>query len=89
MRNEEAEILRWDAAIRRFRIVLEGMEGANLQRKHRLGKKILSVYRHLKTHIDEPAYNHLLPWFEAMKRASRKKKKTTAPQGGEREGDGS
>ena len=49
VRNEEAEILRWDAAIRRFRIVLEGMEGANLQRKHRLGKKMLSVYRHLKT----------------------------------------
>ena len=75
VRGEEAEILRWDAAIRRFRIVLEGMEGANLRRKHRLGRKMLAVYKHLKNHIDEPAYNHLLPWFEAMQRASRKKKK--------------
>ena len=74
LRRDEAEIVHWDAVIRRFRILLEGMEGANLERKHRLGRKMLAVYRHLKIHIDEPAYNYLLPWFEAMKRASRKKK---------------
>lgn len=44
---------------------------------------MLSVYRHLKTHIDEPAYSHLLPWFEAMKRASRKKKKAAGAAGEE------
>ncbi len=45
LREEQEEIRRWDAVIVEMRAVLDGIEAANLKRKHRLGTAILQIYR--------------------------------------------
>ena len=78
LRDANDLIASWDETIRKFRIVLEGMEGANLQRRHELGHKILLLYAILKTTVKYPDRRHLRPYLENMKRAYLKRRKKPA-----------
>ena len=88
LREEHEEIHRWDVVVREMRAITDGIEAANLQRKHRLGTAILQIYKILGISFErsreEDAY--MRPYFENMKRAylrtqqfRRKKKKKEEP----------
>ena len=79
LRAESEEIARWDLSIKELRVVLEGMEGANLERKYRLNEKILLLYSILKTTITHPANRRLRPYLEAMKRAYSRNRRKPGP----------
>ena len=78
LRDASDEIERWAETIRKHRVVIEGIEGANLQRRHALGAKILMLYAILKATIDDPERRHLRPYLENMKRAYLKRRKKPA-----------
>lgn len=82
LQNANDVIAHWDETIRKVRAVLEGMEGANLQRRHDLGTKILLLYAILKTTVKNPERRHLRPYLENMKRAYLKKRKKPAKKEG-------
>jgi hypothetical protein len=71
LRQEDEVIRRWDEAILAWRAVLDGLEAANLKRKHRLGTAILLIYhilgRYMRGNHPEEAY--MRPYYENMKRA--------------------
>ena len=71
LREEQEEIRRWDEVIRELRAVIDGVEAANVKRKHRLGKAILLIYRMLAIYVDRggPEDAYMRPYFENMKRA--------------------
>jgi len=74
--------------IRELRAITEGIEAANLKRKHRLGSTILHLYSILGTFLrhPDPEVDHLRPYYEDMKRAYmrtqnfRKRPKKTEPE---------
>lgn len=70
------EIAAWDDVIRKTRIALQGMEGANLERKYAFGSKILVFYAILKRSIRQ--YPHLRPHLEAMREAYLRARKKSA-----------
>jgi hypothetical protein len=89
LRQENEESRLWDETIVAVRAFADGMEAANLQRKHRLGTAILQIYRLLGIFLrragSEDAY--MRPYYENMKRAylktqqfRRRKKKNQAPE---------
>jgi hypothetical protein len=93
LREEDAEIRRWDAVILEMRALIDGIEAANLKRKHRLGSAILRIYGILSTYFrhDRPGKDaYMRPYYENMKRAylktqrfrGRKKKEEPAERGG-------
>lgn len=71
LRQEDEEIRRWDKVVLELRALTDGIEAANVKRKHRLGKAILLIYRILGAYFQrsrqEDAY--MRPYFETMKRA--------------------
>ena len=71
LQEEQEEIRRWDAVIRELRAVTDGVEAANVKRKHRLGKAILLIYRILGVYVERggPEDAYLRPYYENMKRA--------------------
>jgi len=84
--QEHEVIRRWDEVILEMRAVLDGIEAANLKRKHHLGKAILRIYRILSIFFrhDRPGEDaYMRPYYENMRRAylktqrfrGRKKKK--------------
>lgn len=77
MQALDAEIREWDDVERDLRVLLAGITGANRQRKHRLGKAILSVYKFLGIELADPrgGNTHLRPYFETMQRAYRKNRR--------------
>ena len=86
--QEDEEIRRWDKVILEMRAVLDGIEAANLKRKHRLGQAILRIYRILSIFFrrDRPGEDaYMRPYYEHMKRAYlktqqfRKRKKKEEP----------
>ncbi|HEX7151113.1 MAG TPA: hypothetical protein VF618_06460 [Thermoanaerobaculia bacterium] len=90
LREEEAEIRRWDAVVVEFRAITDGIAAANLKRKHRLGTTILDIYYRLGSHLrrhSDPEDVPLRPYYENMKRAyqqsqrPRKRKKKEEPGG--------
>jgi len=84
LRREHEEILRWDKVIVEFRAITDGIEAANLKRKHRLGLAILQIYRILRScfRYPRPEDAYMRPYYENMKRTwlrtqkFRKRKKT-------------
>lgn len=89
LREEHEETRRWDEVIREMRAITDGIEAANIKRKHRLGTAILQIYRFLgifaKRGGPEDAY--MRPYYENMKRAylrtrqfRRKTKKEEPPE---------
>ena len=69
LREDREEIRRWDEAIRETRALLEGMEAANVKRKHRLGTAILTLYATLGRRLRRPEEARMRPYYENMKRA--------------------
>ena len=71
LRQEDEAIRRWDNAIVRMRAIADGMEAANLKRKHRLGRAILLIYRMLGTwfRYPRPEDAYMRPYYENMRRA--------------------
>ena len=71
LQEEQEEIRRWDEVVRELRALTDGIEAANVKRKHRLGKAILLIYSMLGIYVDgggsQDAY--LRPYYENMKRA--------------------
>ena len=65
--EEQEEIRRWDEVIREMRALTDGIEAANVKRKHRLGTAILHIYRMLGIYLDRSVPE------EAYMRASSKK----------------
>jgi hypothetical protein len=72
LRQEDEEIRRWDAVILEMRALTDGIEAANLKRKHRLGQAILQIYRFLGIYVrrhPRPEDAYLRPYYENMRRA--------------------
>jgi hypothetical protein len=69
--EEQEEIRRWDEVIRDLRAFLDGIEAANVKRKHRLGTAILQIYRMLAVYLNRPQPEDLYmrPYYDNMKRA--------------------
>jgi hypothetical protein len=69
--QEQEEIRRWDEVIREMRALTDGIEAANMKRKHRLGTAILHIYRMLGIylHHSRPEEAYMRPYYENMKRA--------------------
>jgi hypothetical protein len=72
------EIRHGEEVYREAMVLAKGIASTNLQRKHRLGRAILSLYSRLGLFVDdsESQYRHLRPYFERMKRAYMKGRKT-------------
>lgn len=71
LQEEQDEIRRWDEVIRELRAVTDGVEAANVKRKHRLGQAILMIYRVLAVYVERggPEDAYMRPYYENMKRA--------------------
>jgi len=71
LRQEHEEIREWDEVIREMRALTDGIEAANVKRKHRLGKAILQIYRLLGIYFrrSRPDDAYMRPYYENMKRA--------------------
>ena len=71
LREEDEEIRRWDAVILEMRALIDGIEAANLKRKHRLGSAILTIYRVIGIYLRHPRSEdaYLRPYYENMRRA--------------------
>lgn len=71
LREEHEEIARWDEVIRELRALTDGVEAANVKRKHHLGTAILQIYRILGAYLDgsRPEDAYMRPYYENMKRA--------------------
>jgi hypothetical protein len=71
LRQEHEEIRRWDVVIVEMRAITDGIEAANLKRKHRLGSAILQIYRSLRTWFRYPRPDdaYMRPHYENMRRA--------------------
>jgi hypothetical protein len=71
LRQEDDVSRRWDEAIAAWRAILDGLEAANLQRKHRLGRAILLIYRILGIYMrgNRPEEAYMRPYYANMKRA--------------------
>jgi len=69
--DEQEEIRRWDEVIRDLRAFTDGIEAANVKRKHRLGTAILQIYRMLGIylHRPQPEDAYMRPYYDNMKRA--------------------
>ena len=71
LRQEQEDCRRWDQVIAELRAITDGIEAANLKRKHRLGTAILRIYRMIGIYLrgGRPEDVHLRPYYENMKRA--------------------
>ena len=70
--GEEQEVIRrWGEVIRDLRAFTDGIEAANVKRKHRLGTAILQIYRMLGIYLHpaQPEEAYMRPYYENMKRA--------------------
>ena len=92
LREEHEETRRWDEVVRELRALTDGIEAANVKRKHHLGTAILLIYRMLSLEFRRggAADEYMRPYYENMKRAylrtqqfRRRRKKEEPEQGGE------
>ena len=86
LRQEEADVRRWDEVERALRALTRGVAAANLKRKHRLGTAVLTLYSTLGIMLRRsPAESDLplRPYYDDLKRAflaTRKKARTAQPK---------
>ena len=81
VRQLQDDSLRWDAAVDEARAFLNGLEGANLIRRQRLGLIAMQAYTIGSQLARDPARAVLVPHVEEVKRlkgAARRKKTTQA-----------
>jgi hypothetical protein len=76
MRELDAAIRHWADVEKDFLVTAKGIAGANRKRRHRLGKACLALYWGLGMAIEDPKNNHLLPYYERIKRSYMKNRKT-------------
>jgi len=69
LREEDAEIRRWNQVEVDVKALLSGISNANLKRKHHLGDAILLLYAYLGRQMQTGGMPHLRPYYENMKRA--------------------
>jgi hypothetical protein len=72
LRQEQEEIRHWDQVVRELRALTDGIEAANLKRKHRLGTAILQLYHILGSFFryrTRPEDAYLRPYYDNMKHA--------------------
>jgi hypothetical protein len=71
LRQEDEVSRRWDETIAGWRAILDGLEAANLKRKHHLGRAILQIYRILGIFMrgNHPEEAYMRPYYENMRRA--------------------
>ena len=78
-RDELLTTKEWDDAIREWKIVIQGMENANLRRKHALGQAMLRFYAILGAtlnHTDgDDDVSHLRPYLEDLQKTLARGKK--------------
>ncbi len=82
VRQLQDDSLRWDAAVDEARALLNGIEGAALIRRQRLGLIAMQAYTIGSQLAKDPARAVLVPHVEEVKRlkgAARRKKTTQAP----------
>ena len=79
----------WAEVRRELKALDQGIAGAILSEKHKIGTAILKLYRFLRTLIKDPHYQHLRPYYEDMRRAygrrPRKPRQTAKPEPGKPE----
>src|SRR5258708_5948167 len=83
VRQLQDDSLRWDAAVDEARAFLNGLEGAALIRRQRLGLLAMQAYTIGSQLARDPARAVLVPHVEEVKRlkgAARRRKTTQAPQ---------
>jgi len=92
LREEDAEIRRWDGTLVDLQAFMSGIAAANLNRKHRLGEAILLIYGIVGTQLrgERTDRDFMRPYYDNMKRAylrtlkkGRKKAKKQEPEGTE------
>jgi len=79
----QTDSIRWEAAADQTRTFLQGLEGANLNRRHRLALIATQAYTIGTQLAKDPNKAVLLPQVEQIKRlksVSRRKKAAQAPQ---------
>ncbi|HYK01009.1 MAG TPA: hypothetical protein VE974_04580 [Thermoanaerobaculia bacterium] len=88
LREEDAEIRRWDGTLVELQAFMSGIAAANLDRKHRLGAAILLIYGVVGTQLRGEDRSFMRPYYDNMKRAylntlkkGRKKAKKQEPEG--------
>lgn len=83
VRQLQTDSIRWEAAADQTRTFLQGLEGANLNRRHRLALIATQAYTIGTQLAKDPNKAVLLPQVEQIKRlksVSRRKKAAQAPQ---------
>ncbi|HEX2121486.1 MAG TPA: hypothetical protein VHL59_07580 [Thermoanaerobaculia bacterium] len=86
LRRDSDDARRWDEVERELLALAKGIADANLKRKHRLGKDILTIYSALGVDFKDgqsaPAHGYMRPHYGNMKRAylraTRKKSRKTS-----------
>lgn len=88
LREEQEEIRRWDQVVVEFRAVLDGIEAANVKRKHRLGQAVLQLYRILGAQLSvgraedvpmRPYYENMRSAYMRTQRFRKAKKSSPSP----------
>lgn len=81
--DEIGESNRWTAVETELKTLLNGVAGANLIRRHRIGLKALQIYGIVRQLIRQPEHAELVPYVEALqqmnKLGKRKKKEESEP----------
>lgn len=66
----QKDLLRWTLAQGELEALTAGVAGANLRRRHRIGKLVLTTYGMFRNLIRYPEWKHLIPWVELMKKTN-------------------
>jgi hypothetical protein len=64
------DLLRWTLAQSELEGITAGVAGANLRRRHRIGKLVLVAYGAFRILIRKPEWSYLLPWVELMRKTN-------------------
>lgn len=75
LRGEAEQIRLWDEVESEMRALLKGISAANRIRRYQLGSAILDLYSLLGRTIERESKRHLRPYYEAMQRAYRERKR--------------
>lgn len=76
LRREADTIRHWDEVERELTFLMKGIAAANLKRKHRLGRAVLTIYNVLRHTVDAHDRD-LRPHFDQLKRAYVRRRRKT------------
>lgn len=81
LRDVNDDIAEWADTRRAMMACIEGLDGAILTKKEQLGYAILNLYHIVGRQLRNPRYAHLRPYYEAMQRILRRRKRKAKPEG--------